>query len=153
MNTTCTELVVFMHSTGKSMNNLLSYCGLVDPRIDASDKNLPIPTAGSWKKNQASAPTNIGWNIANKTKKQPNSAIWWVENILWLQKNVEFIGGIWGDVQWFIPFLWMLNNHGNITTMGRMFVIRFGLWNDWLRLRFQVRVRLILSVFGHAFSF
>ena len=50
MNTTCTELVVFMHSTGKSMNNLLSYCGLVDPRIDASDKNLPVPTAEVEKK-------------------------------------------------------------------------------------------------------
>ena len=25
------------------MNNLLSYCGLVDPRISASDKDLPVP--------------------------------------------------------------------------------------------------------------
>ena len=24
------------------MNNLLSYCGLVDPRISASDKDLPV---------------------------------------------------------------------------------------------------------------
>ena len=24
------------------MNNLLSYCGLVDPRINASDKDLPV---------------------------------------------------------------------------------------------------------------
>ena len=36
------ELVVFMYWTGKSMNNLLSYCGLVDPRISASDKDLPV---------------------------------------------------------------------------------------------------------------
>ena len=28
---------------GQSMNNLLSHCGLVDPRISASDKVLPIP--------------------------------------------------------------------------------------------------------------
>ena len=34
--TTCAELVV------QSMNNLLSYCGLVDPRISASDKDLPV---------------------------------------------------------------------------------------------------------------
>ena len=27
--------------TGKSMNNLLSYCGLVDARISASEKDLP----------------------------------------------------------------------------------------------------------------
>ena len=39
--TTCSELVVFMYWTGKSMNNLLSYCGLVDVRINASDKDLP----------------------------------------------------------------------------------------------------------------
>ena len=24
------------------MNNLLTYCGLVDPRISASDKDLPV---------------------------------------------------------------------------------------------------------------
>ena len=40
--TTCSELVVFMYWTGKSMNNLLSYCWLVDPRISASDKDLPV---------------------------------------------------------------------------------------------------------------
>ena len=30
------------HWTGKSMNNRLSYCGLVDPRISASDKELLV---------------------------------------------------------------------------------------------------------------
>ena len=29
------------------MNNFLSYCGLVDPRISASDKDLPVPTVTS----------------------------------------------------------------------------------------------------------
>ena len=43
MYTTCSELVVFMYRTGKSMNNLLSYCGLVDARISASEKDLPMP--------------------------------------------------------------------------------------------------------------
>ena len=41
MYTTCSELVVFMYGTGISMNNLLSYCGLVDANISASEKNLP----------------------------------------------------------------------------------------------------------------
>ena len=41
MYTTCSELVVFMSWTGKSMNNLLLYCGLVDARISASEKDLP----------------------------------------------------------------------------------------------------------------
>ena len=40
--TTCSDLVVFMYGTSKSMNNLLSYCGLVDPRISASDKDLLV---------------------------------------------------------------------------------------------------------------
>ena len=42
MYTTCSELVVFMYWTGKSMNNLLSYCGLVDARKRASNKDLPV---------------------------------------------------------------------------------------------------------------
>ena len=42
MYTTCSELAVFMYWTGKSMNNLLSYFGLVDARISASDKDLPV---------------------------------------------------------------------------------------------------------------
>ena len=40
----CSELAVFMYWPGKSMNNLLSYCGLVDPRISASGKDLPVQT-------------------------------------------------------------------------------------------------------------
>ena len=42
MFTTCSELVVGMYWTGKSMNNLLSYCGLVVERISASEKDLPV---------------------------------------------------------------------------------------------------------------
>ena len=38
----CSELLVFMHWTGKSMNNILSYFGLVDPRISASDEDLTV---------------------------------------------------------------------------------------------------------------
>ena len=42
MYTTYSELVVFMYWTGKPMNHLLSYCGLVDVRINTSDKDLPV---------------------------------------------------------------------------------------------------------------
>ena len=38
----CLELVVFMYRTGKSMNNVLSYCGLVDARKSAFEKDLPV---------------------------------------------------------------------------------------------------------------
>ena len=30
------------HFTGNSMNDLSSYCGLIDARIGASDKDLPV---------------------------------------------------------------------------------------------------------------
>ena len=36
------ELVIFMYWTSNSMNNFLSYCGLVDTRISASEKDLPV---------------------------------------------------------------------------------------------------------------
>ena len=38
----CSALVVFMCWTGNSMNNLLSYCGLIDAKIRASDKDLSV---------------------------------------------------------------------------------------------------------------
>ena len=42
--TGCSELAVFMFWTGKSMNNLLSYCPLVVAKISASEKDLPVPS-------------------------------------------------------------------------------------------------------------
>ena len=41
MYTTCSELV-FMYWTRNSINNLLSYFGLVNARISASEKDLPV---------------------------------------------------------------------------------------------------------------
>ena len=38
----CSELVIFMYLTCNSMNNLSSYCGLVDIKIRASEKDLPV---------------------------------------------------------------------------------------------------------------
>ena len=40
--TTCSELAIFMYWTCNSMNNFLSYCRLVDARISASEKYLPV---------------------------------------------------------------------------------------------------------------
>ena len=46
MKTTRAEHVLFMFCGcgfhGNSMNNLLSYCGLIDAKIIASDKDLPV---------------------------------------------------------------------------------------------------------------
>ena len=41
MFSTCSELGIFMYWSGNSMDNLLSYCGLVDARISTSEKDLP----------------------------------------------------------------------------------------------------------------
>ena len=38
----CSKLGILMHWTGKSMDNLLSYCGLADARISTSEKDLPV---------------------------------------------------------------------------------------------------------------
>ena len=40
--TTCSELVFFLYCSRKSMKNLLSYCGLTDSRMSASDTDLPV---------------------------------------------------------------------------------------------------------------
>jgi hypothetical protein len=42
MYTTCSELGIFMYWTCNSMSNLLSYYGLFDARISASEKDLPV---------------------------------------------------------------------------------------------------------------
>jgi hypothetical protein len=43
MGRTYSALVVDISSfDGNSMNNLLSYCGLIDAKIRASDKDLPV---------------------------------------------------------------------------------------------------------------
>ena len=38
-------MTVIVHEI--TMNNLLSYCGLVDARISASEKDLPVQQTGS----------------------------------------------------------------------------------------------------------
>ena len=38
----CTQHVLNLYYSGNSMNNLLSYCGLTDARMRASEKDLPV---------------------------------------------------------------------------------------------------------------
>ena len=42
---TCSELGIFIYWTRNSMNNLASYCGLVEAKMRASDKYLPVPSS------------------------------------------------------------------------------------------------------------
>ena len=50
------ELGIFMYWTCNSMNNLSSYCGLVDAKIRTSDKDLPVTSTActseqKWRPN------------------------------------------------------------------------------------------------------
>ena len=87
------ELGIFMHWTCNSMNNQSSYCGLVDEKIRASDKDLPV-----WKRcpisigyayiarNESSGKTfsqlwifwgsYINWNLCNATSQGPLKPSW-----------------------------------------------------------------------------
>ena len=49
------ELRIFMYWTRNSMNNLSSYCGLVDAKIRASDKDLPLRLQNFCFSNQLTA--------------------------------------------------------------------------------------------------
>ena len=49
----------FLVRTGKSMNNLLSYCGLIDARIRASEKDLSVPRI--WTKIPKAAIVYLAW--------------------------------------------------------------------------------------------
>ena len=42
MFSTCSEIAIFMYWTHNLMHNLLSYCGLADAKISASEKDLPV---------------------------------------------------------------------------------------------------------------
>ena len=65
------ELGIFMYWTSNSMNNLSSYCGLVDAKIRASHKDFPVKVSKSQKQFflQLHCPKNEG-NIWQ------NSALW-----------------------------------------------------------------------------
>ena len=41
-NNICTQHVLNLYFSGNSMSNLLSYCGLTDSRMRASDTDLPV---------------------------------------------------------------------------------------------------------------
>ena len=41
-NNICTQHVLNLYFSGDSMNNLLSYCGLKDSKMRASDTDLPV---------------------------------------------------------------------------------------------------------------
>ena len=48
-NNNCTQHVLNLYFSGDSMNNLLSYCGLADSKMRASEDDLPVPKTWAGK--------------------------------------------------------------------------------------------------------
>ena len=61
---TCSELGIFMFWICNSMNNLLSYCGLVDTTISAFEKDLPI-----WIKSTSRSFPEYQWHLVTNFDK------------------------------------------------------------------------------------
>ena len=88
MYTTSSELVVFMYWTRNLMNSLLSYCGLVDRRKRASDKDLPVTKMSklnSLSKNRKKIPNQKIFILISKARTM--STI--VSNKNWLMKSLR----------------------------------------------------------------
>ena len=80
-------LGIFMYWIGDSMNNLLSYCGLVELRIRASEKDLPVHMFGFWcQKHRPVAPY-----FCNKIQAYLSMYIQWEPSMM-LQNPLGWIG-------------------------------------------------------------
>ena len=60
-NNICTQHVVNLYFLGNSMNNILSYCGLTDAKMRASEKDLPVTNKSIT--NQILSCKNNRWNL------------------------------------------------------------------------------------------
>ena len=61
----CTQHVVSLYFSGNSMNYLISYCGLTDARIRASEKDLPVQLWQKIKNEPEKKLTKLGTIIEN----------------------------------------------------------------------------------------
>ena len=59
----CSELGLFTYWTCNSMNTMSSYCGLVDAKIRASDKDLPVLKYGFCTKSLRKDETLTRWTL------------------------------------------------------------------------------------------
>ena len=80
-NNLSSEFVFFMYWTRNSMNNLSSYCRLVDARISASEKDLPVPATFFLPyKKEVQLDTNVwqraGWFWQLASRKLVHFQIW-----------------------------------------------------------------------------
>ena len=101
----CSELGIFMYWTRKSMNNLLSYCGLVDPRIRASEKVLPVTRCKSAKEEVLDFFIGFWWttvickHLSYFTKN-------WITKVVTKWEGAKKFPGAWFSVSFF--YSWQL---------------------------------------------
>ena len=136
MYTTCSELVVFVYWTGKSMNNLLSYCGLVDARIRASNKDLPVhktwqlitnfkehrlkQSFKSWSNQKVATINVVLLNRYSKTKiicRRITISDNFLHNFCKKIRKILLMGHFWSVIKSF-TLVWMAMN------------LKFKSWND-----------------------
>ena len=77
------ELGIFIYWICNSMKNLSSYCGLVDAKIRASDKDLPVPCT-FWPSSKVSWFQNVLFEISNSPKIHRKSS--------WLVSALYYVG-------------------------------------------------------------
>ena len=78
---------VFMYWTGNSMNNLLSYCGLIDPKIRAPDKDLPVSNQKCRRGEKTISSKERGMRTLMKTQ--------WTKPLIWPVKRKKPVSQVW----------------------------------------------------------
>ena len=88
----CSELGIFMYGTCNSMSNLLSYCGLIDAKIRASDKDLPVYPNTFRKIQDQSRSLNLRKNSDISTFWLLCVYIIVVIKVAWIKRKIRSLG-------------------------------------------------------------
>jgi hypothetical protein len=100
--TTCSKVGIVLYWTQDSMNNLSSYCGLIDSRMSASDTDLPVTCpVTQWKTQKLSfqkqkCPLGTQKSIDRKKKQSRFRA----QNLLLFCKYLTFYQPFWNLWPW-----------------------------------------------------
>ena len=91
------ELAIFKYWTGNSMNNLLSYCGLVDAKIRASDIDSPLSGFVWYEDWSFFKKMFFKWSSKNRVNLYSEAYIWKKysfyspKQILWFKIGFPFL--------------------------------------------------------------
>ena len=137
MYTTCSELAIFTYWICNSMNNLLSYCGLVDARISASEKDLPVQVQqrliGTFKLTLTEVLKSWAWDYYNQffaicNKNCTNTA---KTKLLWeLSSELTGLLSHKGSEKkisklkdFFFKLMWLVQYRGHTVRISRKYVV------------------------------